>query len=157
MSESRRRPRTVVDTNVFVSAMLFKRGNPYALQRSWYANAFELLLSDDHQAELIDVFGRPRIIQRYRVLAHDLAELFSGLAEATRVQPSPSVPVRLRDPKDVKILAAALGGGADYLVTGDADLLEHRHSPRLGNLRIMTVTEFLAILEGLALDRDDDQ
>lgn len=151
MSRSRRRPRTVVDTNLFVSAILFKRGNPYALQRAWHANAFDLLLSDDHHTELIDVFGRPRIIQRYRVPAPDLAELFVGLAAATRVQPSPTVPVCLRDPKDVKILAAALGGEAEYLVTGDADLLAHRNDPQLGQLRIMTVTEFLVILDELAL------
>lgn len=53
----------------------------------------------------------------------------------------------LRDPKDVHILAAALNGGADYLVTGDDDLLEHQNDPRLGTLRIVTVARFLAILE----------
>lgn len=157
MSKSRLRPRAVVDTNLFVSATLFKRGNPYALRRAWHANAFELLLSDDHHAELIDVFGRPRIIHRYRVPAEDLAELFAGLASATRIQPSSNVAVRLRGPKDVKILAAALGGGADYLVTGDGDLLEHRHDPRLGKTRILTVTEFLAILDELARHGGDDQ
>ncbi len=156
MSGSRRGPRTVVDTNVFVSALLFKRGNPYALRRAWLANAFELLLSDDHLAELIDVFGRPRLIKRYRVPAEDLTELFAGFSAATRVEPSPTVPVPVRDPKDVKILAAALGGAADYLVTGDADQLQLQHDPRLGKLRIVTVTEFLAILDEPAQPGGDE-
>lgn len=146
MSGSKRRPRTVVDTNVFVSAALFKRGNPYALRRAWLANAFELLLSDAHLAELTDVFARSKLIQRYRIAPEDIAELFTGFAAATLVHPSPIIPVAVRDPKDVKILAAALGGEADYLVTGDADLLELRDDPRLGALRIVTATQFLAIL-----------
>ena len=147
MSRSRRGPRTVVDTNRFVSAMLFQRGNPFALWRAWDARAFELLISEPHYAELVNVFSRPRLIHRYRITAETLTEFFAGLAAATRVQPSPSVPVHVRDPKDVKILAAALGDEADYLVTGDADLLEHRHDSRLGSLRIVTVAEFLAILD----------
>lgn len=44
------------------------------------------------------------------------------------------------------ILAAALGGGADYVVTGDADLLVLNGDPRLGNLRIVTAGDFLALL-----------
>ncbi len=44
------------------------------------------------------------------------------------------------------ILAAALGGDADYLVTGDNDLLEHQDAAGLGKLRIVTVNKFLAIL-----------
>jgi putative PIN family toxin of toxin-antitoxin system len=147
MSGSRRAPRTVVDTNIFVSATLFKRGNPYALRQAWLANAFELLLSDSHLAELAEVLGRPKLIQRYQVAAEDLAELFTGLTAATRVHPSPTLPLQVRDPKDVMILAAALGGEADYLVTGDGDLLEHQGDPRLGKLQIVTAAEFLAILD----------
>ncbi len=150
MSGSRRRLRTVVDTNLFVSAAVFKRGNPYALRRAWHDGAFELLLSEAHRAELIDVFGRPRLIQRYRVAPEDLAEFFTDLAEATLVEPTPTVPMPVRDPIDVKILAAALGGGADYPVTGDADLLELRNASQLGTLQSVTVAEFLAILDQAA-------
>lgn len=152
MTGSRHRPRTVVDTNLFVSATLFERGNPYALRRAWLGGDFELLLSADHYAELVDVFDRPRLIKRYRVAAETLTELFMGLASATRIQPSPTIPVHVRDSKDVKILAAAIGGDADYLVTGDADLLVHRNDLRLGKLGIVTVSEFLAILDQLTPD-----
>jgi predicted nucleic acid-binding protein len=44
------------------------------------------------------------------------------------------------------VLAAALGN-ADYLVTGDDDLLVLADDPRLGQLRILTVTAFLNILK----------
>lgn len=157
MSGSRGKPRAIVDTNLFVSAMLFRRGNPYALLTAWRTNAFELLLSDDQYAELADVFSRPQIVQRYRVPANDLDVLFAGFARATRVRPSSPVPVVVRDPDDVPILAAALGGEADYLVTGDAGLLDLRHDAKLGNLRIVTVAEFFAILDQLALPPGADR
>ncbi len=146
MSGSNASPKAVVETNLFVSAILFNRGTPYALRRAWHAGAFELLLSDDHHAELADVLGRPRLVGRYNVSLEDLVKVLAGLAAATRVEPSATVPVAVRDPKDVKILAAALGGGADHLVTGDADLLVLRDHPRLGALAIVTAAEFLAIL-----------
>lgn len=41
------------------------------------------------------------------------------------------------------ILASALGSKADYLVTGDADLLALQGEQALGSLRIVTVAVFL--------------
>ena len=46
------------------------------------------------------------------------------------------------------ILGSALGGKADYLITGDKDLLALRGEPGLGSLRIITVVEFLSVLAG---------
>jgi hypothetical protein len=56
------------------------------------------------------------------------------------------IPVDVRDPKDAHILAAALGGDADYLITGDDDLLVLRDDSRLSRPDIVTVVEFLSIL-----------
>jgi len=50
--------------------------------------------------------------------------------------------VAIRDPKDIHLLAA-LGGDADYLITGDADLLVLAGDPTLGPLRIITARAFL--------------
>ena len=58
-----------------------------------------------------------------------------------------TLPVHVRDPKDAKILALALGGNADYLVTGDDDLLVLNGDPRLGKLQIVTVHTFLTVLQ----------
>jgi predicted nucleic acid-binding protein len=56
---------------------------------------------------------------------------------------------------DERILGAALAGNADFLVTGDEDLLVLAGDPRLGSLRIVTVAAFLAILGGLAPTADE--
>lgn len=147
MTQPEPSPRVVVDSNLFVSASIIKRGQPYALLAAWRRGAFQLLISKDQLGELTDVFGRPRIVERYHLSRSELAELFTGLAAALRPEPVSSLPVIVRDPKDEHILAAALGGGADYLVTGDHDLLALRTEPRLAPLQIVTATEMLAILE----------
>lgn len=145
-ASSGRKPRVVVDTNLFVSGMILKRGHPFALLEAWRANRFQLLLSARQLTELTDVFSRPRLVQAYGLTQAELSELFTDLHAALQVTPAATLPVTVRDPKDEPILAAALGGQADYLVTGDADLLVLAGDPKLGPLTILTVAEFLAIL-----------
>ncbi len=146
MSESSARLRIVIDTNLFVSGTIVKRGNPFALLGAWRGQAFTLLLAERQHAELVDVFSRGSIARKYRLTEEDLNDLFTRLDTAPRVEPRRTIPVHLRDPKDVHILAAALDGSADYLVTGDKDLHEVAGDPRLGALRIVTVAEFLKLL-----------
>ncbi len=147
MSESSARLKIVVDTNLFVSGTIVKRGNPLALLNAWQGHAFTLLLSERQHTELVDVFGRDDIARKYQLTPEELTDLFYRPDAAPRVEPRSTIPVHLRDPKDVHILAAALGGNADYLVTGDNDLHDVAGDSRLGPLKIITVVEFLAILE----------
>ncbi|MDQ3692257.1 MAG: putative toxin-antitoxin system toxin component, PIN family [Chloroflexota bacterium] len=141
------KPRTVVDTNVFVSGMLYSRGNPFALLAAWKHGDFRLIISDQQLAEVHKIFRRPSLIVRYNFANEAIRNLIDLLSVAERVQPLPEVPIPVRDPKDVRILAAALGGRADYLGTGDKDLLVRRDDPRLGRLAIVTVAEFLRVLD----------
>ena len=53
------------------------------------------------------------------------------------------IPALTRDPKDDYLIAYALVGGADFLVTGDADLLVLK---QIDSLKIVTAREFLARL-----------
>jgi putative PIN family toxin of toxin-antitoxin system len=70
-------------------------------------------------------------------------ELLRGIAEIVPRQIGP-IPEVLRDPKDDFLLTAAAIGDADYLVTGDRDLLDIRE--HLTRPRIVTVAEFLQFL-----------
>jgi predicted nucleic acid-binding protein len=51
--------------------------------------------------------------------------------------------IRSRDPNDDPLLSAALNGEADFLVTGDLDLLELASDPRLGSTRMITPRAFV--------------
>lgn len=150
MSEHNAKPRTVVDTNLFVSGTTHRSSLPRRRLLAWFAQRFVVLLSDRQHAELTNVFARPKIVVRYQLTAGDVAELFDALAATPHVGLSPTIPLPVRDPNDEHLLAAAFGGGADYLISGDKGLLVLAGDPRLGKLKIVTAAEFLAILDRVA-------
>jgi uncharacterized protein len=140
--------RIVVDTNLFVSGLLNPHGAPAALARLLRAGRFRLLISLDQRAELAEVFSRERLFERYRISRQErdsLLALVDALAEF--VSEHHPLPLVVRDPKDVMILQAAVDGAADYLVTGDADLLALASDRRLGRLQIVTISALLQALE----------
>jgi uncharacterized protein len=97
--------------------------------------------------EVETVLRRPKIQQRYQVSEEEMTILLHLLdAAGSRLTPRRRLPVHVRDGKDDYILAAALGGMADYLVTGDDDLLALRDEPRLRALKAVTAREFLEAL-----------
>lgn len=144
---STRRVSAVVDTNLFIGALISARGasgTPYA---AWREGAFILHISDEQRAEIVDVLSRPKFTERFKVSTAAVQGLLYLLeTRALRAPLLDPLPLQVRDPKDYHILAAALGGGADYLVSGDADLLSLADDPRLVPLRITTVQAFLTLL-----------
>lgn len=111
--------RIVVDTNLWIRALL---GGPATLPvlKAWRAGKFLVLISQPLIDELEAVAQRPRLKQKIdpaqaKVLVEQL--LWRGeWVEAT------AVPPRCRDPKDHPILATAISGEADAIISGDGDL-----------------------------------
>lgn len=135
------------DTNVIVSGALFEGSLPDRFLDALRDGMFALVLSDLLRREYLEVRTRPRFARRYALTPKRVTEILALIAARARlVAPVPHLPVAVRDPKDAMVLATALGGGADYLVTGDADLLVLRAQPALAPLRIVTVREFLDAL-----------
>ena len=95
--------------------------------------------------EIVDVLGRPKL-RRYRLSVEDLQGVLVLLAP---LLPSVDVETSVRDPDDAPVVAAAVRGGADAVVTGDRDLLDDRALHAwLGEQRIelLTPAELLARL-----------
>lgn len=116
----RARERIVADTNVLISRLLLPSSVPGKALGKAVDNGL-LLVSEDTLNELADVLARPRF-DRYISLAdrQQFLRLLGRLAEFVPVV----YPVReCRDPRDDKVLALALSGKADLILTGDADLL----------------------------------
>src|SRR5438270_5531923 len=131
--------KVVVDTNLFVSGSILKRGNPYELLEAWRHKAFVLLISDALETEIAEVLIRPEIKQKYHLTDKEVEDTLRLLqTDALRPAPVLTLPLSLRDPKDEKVLALAIGGQAEYLATGDGDLLAVKGSPELSGLLELT-------------------
>lgn len=114
-------PRLVLDTNVLLSALLFRSAAMTWLRTAWQTEVIRPLISRDTVSELLRVLG-------YRKFALDAADRDDLLAdylpwcETVTSLPPPVVP-ECRDPFDRPFLELALAGRANALVTGDRDLL----------------------------------
>ncbi|MCA1837701.1 MAG: putative toxin-antitoxin system toxin component, PIN family, partial [Actinobacteria bacterium] len=145
MTKNRRQIKVVVDTNLFVSGSILKRGNPYELLEAWRRKPFVLLISEVLQTEIAEVLIRAEIKEKYHLTDKEVEDTLQLLqTNPLLTLPAPTLPVALRDPKDQKVLALAIGGEADYLVTGDEDLLTVHGNPELSGLQIVRPTALLA-------------
>lgn len=111
--------RIVVDTNIWVRALLGGRISLPVLQ-ALRDDQFTLLVSRELLAELTEVAQRPRL--RKAIDDLDLQELLELLERRGEVIGLKTVPPHCRDPKDEPVLATAIDGQADAIVTGDDDL-----------------------------------
>ncbi len=113
------------DTNVWVSGFV-ARGLcadllRLALRRHGTAG-FELLLPDAVRDEIVRVLR-----DKFSAKDDALAAAQAAMDEARTVGPGSWLPPPgFPDPTDVPILAASLTAGADFFVTGDAELLALR-------------------------------
>ena len=117
------RPRRVVlDTNVAVSALVFREGRLAWLREAWEAGRIVPIVSAETVAELVRVLAYPKLKlseeETKNVLAH-----FMEHAEAVREAGASIRIPECRDPDDRKFLRLAYAAKADALVTGDGDLL----------------------------------
>jgi putative PIN family toxin of toxin-antitoxin system len=112
--------------------------------QSWYERAFVIVITPQLRTEYEEVLARPRLIQKHGLSQQEIGGFFEALAiDGEVVEPLSSLPIEVRDANDERVLAAALDGRADYLVTGDNDLLVLAGDPRLGELQIVTARAFL--------------
>ena len=113
--------RVVLDTNVIISAALFPLSLPGQVFEV-VRNQGSLLMSADVLAEIDDVLNRPRF-DRYLSSMLRL-EFIDGLEQIANTVEITLAIVACRDPKDDKFLELAVNGQANFIVSGDSDLLE---------------------------------
>ena len=126
------RPRPVFDTNVLVSAAIFPASVPrQALAHSLHHGS--LLMSDELAREIRDVITRARFDRHAtrEVREEFLRDLMLDVEFVTITEAVQAC----RDPRDDKILELAVNGRADYIVTGDDDLLVMNPFPRHSDYR----------------------
>ncbi len=132
----------VLDTNVALSALVFAQGRLGALRQAWHAARCLPLLSQATAAELMRALTYPK----FKLSAEEQQELLADYLPYCNIVPMPARLPRTppcRDPFDVPFLQLAVAGKADYLVSGDRDLLVLAGE---FSCPIVTADQFLSIL-----------
>jgi putative PIN family toxin of toxin-antitoxin system len=115
------RLRVVLNTNVLVSGLAYPGSIPGRILQLWHQGSLNLILSQYILDEMVRVLPRLRRIALSPREIRDLADSFMFLA--TLIEPAAEPESALRDPMDQPVLATLRASAADYLITGDKDLL----------------------------------
>lgn len=138
--------RIVADTNTVVSGSLWP-GKPRALLDAARAGELQLITTQALLDELLDVVGRAKFAGRLERAGATVASLLSAYRDLVEVVvPAEITPTVIADPDDDAVLACALAGRADLIVSGDAHLLDLK---RFHGIRILTVRAALELIAQL--------
>lgn len=134
--------RAVLDPNVLVSAAISPAGPPRQILTAWTNERFELIISPGVLDELADVLARPKF---RRFITNTIAIAFiDGLAtDATIIKDPPDPPGISPDPDDDYLIALARAAEAEYIVSGDRDLLDITDP----DPPVLTPRQFLDVLD----------
>ena len=112
--------RVIIDTNIWISFLIGK--SLTGLVDHLNSGRVRIILCQFQIDELILVLTRPKF-QKY-FSSSDITEFLELLEQVSDVIEILSDVKVCRDPKDNFLLSMAADGRADYLITGDLDLLE---------------------------------
>jgi putative PIN family toxin of toxin-antitoxin system len=114
-------PRVVLDANVLVSGIVYPTGISGRILDAWRRGCLDVVLSRHILDEMIRVLPR---LPRLKLTAAEIRDLAdSPLFQAAIVEPDSIIEPALRDPADQQVLGTLRVSEADYLITGDKDLL----------------------------------
>ena len=118
--------RVVLDTNVLLSGIAYPASVPGKIMAAWRHGSVDVLLS----AYILDELRRvlPRLTHRHGLTLAEIDDLIDALSiQVEVIEPLSGVEPALRDVDDQPVLGTLLAAlkisGADYLITGDKDLL----------------------------------
>jgi putative PIN family toxin of toxin-antitoxin system len=130
-----KRDRVILDTNLWISFLITK--NYSKLDKLIFAGNCVLLFSKELIEEFISVANRPKFRKYFSPTdIEDILEAIDEYAEFVNVKSATTI---CRDPKDNFLLSLSIDGQADYLLTGDNDLLVLK---KINKTKIITIAEF---------------
>lgn len=136
--------RVVIDTNVLVSGLFGIKNSPSSQILSAFRNQKIILATSPLiMEEMAEVINRPRIIKLTKMSKDERADFIDKLIERSDMTAGKQAAQITRDVKDDKFLFCAIEAKADYIITGDEDLLTLKE---YGGIKILTPGEFLKIL-----------
>lgn len=135
--------RILLDTNIIISGFLSAKGPPGHLLQVWLDGRFDLVTSQTQLDELQRALGYDR--PRDRVSFEQVRDFVDNI-DVMAVVVSAVVPVNVSpDPDDNLILAIAIAGQADLIVSGDKQHMLTLHA--VEGIPIVTPRDALSYLE----------
>lgn len=132
--------RVIIDTNLWISFLITNNLN--ILSELFLFERFQIIFSDELFNEFLDVARRPKFKKYFdeksvQLLIQNISEKLEFIEVASAIN-------ICRDLKDNFILALSIDGNADYIVTGDKDLLSLNG---FKGKKIITINEFIKIID----------
>ena len=134
--------RLVIDTNVFVSALLSTRSIPTLLLDE-AGKKYSLYISKEILSEVEDFISRKKFGFSTQKISSAMEAI---LSYSEIINPGIKLNVIVSDPDDNKILECAIACNAQYIVSGDSHLLDLRE---YGTLKIINPKTVLELLNNL--------
>jgi uncharacterized protein len=135
--------KTVLDANIFVSALL-RGGNPLAVTQRAARGLDKLFFTDAIINEVERVLKKPKLhLGEYDVKR--IVTRVEHIGKKVSISPQRRVKGVCRDPKDDMYLECAIAAGADYIISGDNDLLVLKE---YGGVKIVNARSYLDIVSG---------
>jgi putative PIN family toxin of toxin-antitoxin system len=140
--------RVIIDTNLLISHLLHPRDeslSTFRLIQALRGRQFAHVLPVELIGEL-EVAVQTSNYLRQHIPPEELREFVEELFEISETLSLSGIVIkrRLRDPRDDYLLTAAAIGRADFIVTGDRDLLDDRAA--IDHPGILTAVELLTLL-----------
>jgi putative PIN family toxin of toxin-antitoxin system len=128
--------RIIIDTNLWISFLITK--DFAKIDEILFSRRGILVFSQELLDEFLEVAKRPKFRRFFSTTdIEELLETIDEYADFVKVQTQIEI---CRDPKDNFLLSLSVDGNADYLLTGDKDLLE---LTKFGETTIITISDFL--------------
>lgn len=128
--------RVVIDTNVLISA-IFWAGKPKLLLNSVRRGEITFLTSETLLAELKEVLTSKD--KPFRISTGEADKIMNHLKDIAELVNTLNIVAVCRDEDDNRVLECALDGSAEYIITGDKDLLDLKI---FKGIKIMSVGDF---------------
>ena len=135
--------RVVIDTNCIISALIFSKQPLAWLRHSWQNDEITPLVSKETIEELLRVLTYPKFKLSQQEQELLLAD-FLPYAEVIKFNVIPEGLPQIRDKHDQMFLVLAVVSGAEYIITGDKDILDIQST--FHNPPIMTLSQFKEVM-----------
>jgi len=136
--------KVVVDTNIFISAVIKERSNPGRVLNLVKEQKIKLILSSDILAEIGTVLFYPKLKKIHQLEAKAIKAYLKRIESISQiVTPAKRLEVIKEDSSDNIYLECAIEGRADFIISGDHHLTDLEFYK---GIQIVNPATFLKIL-----------